>query len=267
LLRQSGTVAARASCRGPWGIQSALYVSLNPGTYFRRRLGTVSLVAENVLSLVAGALGARTISELSRTQTVDATLLRVRGYDADARSFLYALNPQFGSRQTQAGLLGGGSRFSLAISVPLAPEIQSQQLNRWLAGNGVGKGLQPEELARRFARNVPNLYDAVVDATDELALTAEQLQYATQQRVELGRQLADIWTDLAVQLVTSGERKSSGETLERVQVATDKAWEASRTRANRLVGMLTGVQESLLPWPANVLLRADKPVTFKIIYY
>lgn len=257
LQRQLGSVAERSSCRAPWGAASAFYINVNPGQYFNRRGVDVSILID----------GWMPTAPASSAGLIDPVLLRVQGYDPRTSAFVYAINRNFGKQMSPTGSVARGNRVTVAVSVPLAPEIQSQQLDRWLARNGIGSGLSRDSLAARFARNVPNLYAAIATSDDDLGLSGPQRTRLDELQVDLNHALWNAWSDLADGLIASGARRSSVETLAMVQRTTDIAWEISRRSAHTLRAILTPAQESLLPWPARALVRAETPVHFKVIYY
>lgn len=267
LLAHAGQDAGRGSCRGPWSVRTAVYASFDPGVYFRRKLADVTIVVENPLSLLGRQLGVAWMRSVSSQSQVDPVLLRVVRFDPQASAFIYDVNSHFGRRFQSLGIHGGAYRVSLSVRVPLSPGIQRQQLDRWLARNGIGQGVDADTLAARFGRNVPNLYDMILDGDDELGLNDDQRALIGARRFALARSLATIWKALGMDLVESGARQGSQQTLARVQRATDEAWEASRLSAHALTGILSPVQQSLLPSPASSLIRATEPVKFKIIYY
>jgi hypothetical protein len=266
LTASAGGPAGRGACTGPWTLRSALYVSFDPGVYIDHPLAEVTVVVENPISALSLPFGGARLTARSQSNRVDPVLFRVRGFDRSTSRFDLALNPGFGLPLLPGGFSDGGRRISVSVKVPLSRGIQRQQMDRWLASNGIGQGLDIDSLAARIARNVPNLYDGILES-DELGLLTWQRDSLAVRRADLAAVLNEIWHTLARDLIQSGSRGGSAKTLARVQEATDRAWEASRLSANRLPEVLTPVQESLLPSPASTLVRARKPVPMRIIYY
>jgi len=252
LLRHAGRVAPRGSCSGPASLRSALYFSVDPGIYLERKLAEVVVVLENPFSSTGST-------------RVDPMLFRVQHVDRAQGSFGLSVNPSFGRRLASGAF--DGRRLSISVRIPLSKGIQRQQLDRWLASNGVGRGLRPDSLAALLARNVPNLYDGLLEDDDELGLLPTQRIELRKRRDALAADLRTVWQGAARELVDRGERRGSDAALAIVQRATNQAWEVSRVSANQLPDVITPVQESLLPAPANMLVRATQPIRMQVIYY
>lgn len=252
LERHAGGVAPRGACRGPWTVRSALYFSVDPGIYRARKLADIVVVIENPFAIATSA-------------RVDPVLWRVQRVDRDLGVFELDANPSFGRLLVPSSL--DGRRLSITVRVPLSRGIQRQQLDRWLANNGVGRGLRPDSLAALLARNVPNLYEGLLEGDDELGLVSAQRVELIKRRAALAEELRKVWRAASLELVERGERHGSDAALAIVQRATDVAWEASRLSANRLPDTITPVQESLLPAPASMLVRAKEPIRMQVLYY
>ncbi len=267
LARQAGGAARRASCRSSWAMSSALSATLDLRLVFRRlHDGEVSMYVDEPLAWIASRLGAAPPLPTFGESTTDNVLLRTNGISAAQRQFRYAVNPLFGQPSVRLSSVRRGPALTLSVRLPLSPSIQSQQLDRWLLRTGVGNSVPTEELARRLARNVPNLYDQML-ADDELDLSSSQKSVVQQWQTELGRALWDIWLSAARELTARHRTAAKSALLERVQEAADLAWEANRLSARRLRDILSPIQETLLPFPAARLIRAEQPVRFRIVYY
>lgn len=266
LTRQRGSPAERGSCRGPWTVTSSLMMTMETRTLRIGQRGTLTLAVENV-----GALADRLINGLpghgwGTSGVPDPFLFRVSGFDSSRHTFKYVVNPEFG-RIPKTGNLRDGYRISLSFAMPLAPPIQHQQIERWLRARGVGNQMPVDSLASRFARNVASLYETVLLESDALFLQPSQVAWIAVERPAYESAFGQIWTELAKQLSDLPAGFDVDAARQLVDSATDRAWELNRVEAHRLRDILTPIQLRLLPWPANILVRSETPVRFRITYY
>jgi hypothetical protein len=116
LLRQTGRIAGRNTCTGPWLSSLDLQANLYPGGPRNQRV-VVSVAAENVAAGLDYALHGRSGRHgWGQLASPDPLLLRVDGFDAAGRAFRYRVNPGFGrvpSRQW-------GTPFALRIQARIA---------------------------------------------------------------------------------------------------------------------------------------------------
>lgn len=267
LTANEGRAVPRGACRGPWSMTSGLMINADT-RLLGMGDGTLSLAIDNLGALADVLVHGRNLVGWGGSGQVDPVLLRVIGFDPQRQAFRYAVNSGFGRAPVGSGFAGGaGYRVTLTLSIPLAPPIAQQQVERWLRARGVGERLPAETLARRFARNVPSLYEDLFASAETLLLQPEQIEILTHAREPFERALMGVWTRLAQKLLALGPDFDMRSTVQAVDTATDEAWEVSRLEAHKLRSVLTPIQERLLPWPASVLIRAEQPVHFRITYY
>jgi hypothetical protein len=199
----------------------------------------------------------------------DPILYNVRGFDATNNRFKYDLNPRFGNTSPANTILRSPFRVTLDVRFDLGTPLPQQQLNRWLTpgrGGRAGPKLSAAELKRRYARDIPDPYKGILQETDSLLLTRDQVEAL--QRVDVGySQRADsLWTSLADYLAALGDNFNSAEALKRQEAATDDAWELTRLDLQKtLPAILSPVQLQLLPsFPAGMLFRAKEKVHIRI---
>ena len=269
LQSQVGRPAARASCRGPWTVTSNLTLRIEGKSVGLGSRVAVNLTIENVAGVVDRMLHGSHDLGWGGTAPPDPYLFRVRGFDSTTHTFKYDVNQNFGRPLSGSGLLSTPLRVTIGASIDLAPPVERQQLDRWLRNGGVTeRRTRPaaNELAARFARNVPDLYATVLEARDELYLTEGQMNWIGRARARFDQAFEREWGSLGRDLVSLPDSFDSEFALERIQRATDAAWEISRLEAHRLREILTPIQESLLPWPASALIKAEQPVKFRVYY-
>ena len=175
LISQTGRIAGPGSCHTPWSPSldlSLRYQAL--GNVNTRRL-TVLLTASNVTAGLDYLLhGPNHIRGWGQFPNPDATLLQVRGFNAEDRAFMYAVNPHFG-QPLQGGLLSLPFRLTLQARVtfgsdpryqPLLSAIRNQLSNTSASLRGSVEG---------FVHNIPDVtLQLAAEDTASLRLTLRQ---------------------------------------------------------------------------------------------
>lgn len=264
LSHHLGTASARGSCRGPWTVTSAFMASVEARTLGIQHRGLFALAIENVGALLDQLVHGGNAHGWGNSGSPNPFLFQVSGYDPVGKRFTYVVNPTFGRIPSN---LNDGYRVSFSIGIPLASPVQHQQVERWLIAHGVGQRLPRDTLAARLARNVPALYESILADSDALFLQPEQIAWISAARPAYDAGLAQIWTNLANNLTDLPSDFDVQFAVHKIDAAADEAWEFSRVEAHRLPAVLTPLQLRLLPWPAGILARSDKPVKFRVVYY
>jgi hypothetical protein len=270
LTRQLGQAAGKNSCDGPWTAALNAQLSLDftlPGS---TRRTNIALAFANPLGGLDQLLhGSDHLRGWGSPAMPDPILYNVRGFDATNNRFKYDLNPRFGNTSPANTILRSPFRVTLDVRFDLGTPLPQQQLNRWLTpgrGGRAGPKLSAAELKRRYARDIPDPYKGILQETDSLLLTRDQVEAL--QRVDVGySQRADsLWTSLADYLAALGDNFNSAEALKRQEAATDDAWELTRLDLQKtLPAILSPVQLQLLPsFPAGMLFRAKEKVHIRI---
>ncbi len=173
-LREAlGSVAGRNVCRTPWNPTLDLLAYLRP-TGNSRRL-RVSVRASNVTAgldyLLHGPSGLRGWGQLP---FADATLLRVRGFDADAAAYRYEVNPRFGEVLGARGFLRTPATVTLQARFTLGADPAYQSFARTVAALGRAS---PERVRARLGQSIFNapVQALAANATAPLGLTPDQV--------------------------------------------------------------------------------------------
>jgi hypothetical protein len=178
------------------------------------------------------------------------------------------VNPRFGSTSAAATTLRAPFRVTLDVSLDVAPPLSRQQLDRWLApgrAGRAGKRLSADELARRYARSVPNPYTPLLEHADSLVLTPEQV--VTLQRADdrFRAQMDSIWRALGAALAALPERYDVAAADKRADDAVDGAWELARlTLREQLDRILSPVQRGMLTGWTKILYTATRPLHHRL---
>lgn len=140
LVAQTGRIADRNSCRGPWQPSLDFQVNIRPTAFGLNRKLTFSLVTSNFLvgldQLLHGQAGAHGWGQAIRP---DGTLLVVRGFDPQTQSFRYTVNERFGANAASTLAIRQPFQLGLQARYTLGPDLLTQMRNGFGGGQG-GRG-------------------------------------------------------------------------------------------------------------------------------
>jgi hypothetical protein len=251
LRGQLGRAAGRGSCRGPWTQHSNLRFSYGSpnmrGARLRDRT-SLQVAVENPLGgvdrLVHGRAGIR---GWGAAASPDPVLLRVTGFDAAAQAFRYSVNPRFGSTRAHAA---APVRVTVQLSLAMGAPVERQQLQLHLRpGRGAaGARITAETLQRRYARNVPDVYDRILAMSDSLVLSGEQLQALRAAQAPYRARVDSVWAGLAAYLAALPEKYDVAEAVRRQEEATDRAWDLNRGQGPAIRAILSPFQIQMADW-------------------
>ncbi len=265
LQRQLGTAAGRASCESPWAASANAQLSLSGRAFGFRRLNMVSLNLTNPLAGLDYALhGANALRGWGVIAQPDPVLYTARSFQSDHDRFVYVVNPRFGTTTAARSTVRSPFRLTLDASFALGPSVPEQQLDRWLRpgrGGRPGSRLSSTDLRRRYARTVPDPYDAVLQEDDSLLLTRAQFDDIQAVRQRYRTRIDSLWNRLAVAFAAASDDLDVATLLARQNTATDEAWELTRldVRAT-LPTVLSPQQLRMLPTTAAMFLNAREPI-------
>lgn len=269
LRRQFGAPAAPQSCEGPWTATLNTRLGIvGDGRRLSRRLD-IGINLSNPLGGLDQLLhGASGLHGWGSAAIPDPVLYNVRGWDPAARRYLYTVNPRFGNTRPSATTLRAPFRLTLDVSVDIGRPIEEQQVDRWLKPGRAGRpGVKADaqDLKRRYDRNVPDLYGQVLQQTDSLLLSREQVDALRAARAAYRIRLDSVWTTLAKYLAALPDVYDARDAYRHADQATDAAWEMTRLDLQRtLPAILNPVQLQLLPSIVRLLYNAKTPVRIRI---
>jgi hypothetical protein len=269
LARQLDHPAAPASCEGPW--TASLNTRLGytgDGRRLSRRVD-IGLNFSNPLGgldqLLHGSTGLR---GWGAAPAPDPVLYSVRGWDAAAQRFNYSVNPRFGNTRPSATTLRAPFRLTLDVSVDVGRPVEQQQVDRWLKPGRSGRAgpkADAIELKRRYDRNVPDLYAMVLQQTDSLLLSRDQVESLQRARAAYRVRLDSVWSGLASHLADLPDDYDSRAAYRSAEGAIDGAWDLTRLDLQRtLPEILNRVQLQLLPGIVRSLYSAKDPVHIRL---
>jgi hypothetical protein len=121
LTSQTGTIAARNSCRGPWQVSSDIQLNWRPSFWGLDQRLTLSMVTSNLLGGLDQLFHGDDLHGWGASYRPDATLLIVRGFDPVAQQYRYQVNQRFGDVRSAQALrqpfqIGVQLRFALGTT-------------------------------------------------------------------------------------------------------------------------------------------------------
>jgi hypothetical protein len=263
LAGQLGEAARRNSCTGPWTQSLNARIALSNRLLRTSRRINAAINLTNPLGgldrLLHGSEGARGWGSVA---VVDPVLYTVRGFDPDTRAFRYAVNPHFGETHHSFRV---PFRVTLDIALDLGAPLQLQQLRRMLnqgRGGRPGARLTPDSLQHRYARTVPSLYRLIVQESDSLLLTPDQVRELTAADSAYQERANVVWAELAAYLGALGDHYDRAEALRRSEVATDRVWALAKEEGPRIKAILSPLQYRLAPGTVRYVLDTNEKIRY-----
>jgi hypothetical protein len=260
LNRSLGSVAPRNSCEGPWTASLNARIGVDGAAL---RLGDRTNVAINLTNPLGGLdqlLHGDQLRGWGQPSIPDPVLLQVRAFDPTTREFKYVVNPRFGNTSPRSALWRVPFRITLDISVDLARPLVQQQLDKWLTAGRRGRPgprLSAADLAKRYARNTPDPYGAIMRQADSLLLTPIQIKELQDAEGAYRARTDSVWAGLADYLANLGDDYSMSDLTRRQNEVADVVWELARVDVQaRMPTILTPIQIRLMPAQAGDLYYA-----------
>jgi hypothetical protein len=268
LTRSEGSITGINSCRGPWTVATNLRVDIASGLLGLPQRARVALNLANPLGGLDVLIhGPSHTHGWGNQPDPDPVLLNVRGFDAAARRYEYALNPRFGTATTAHAFITDAFRVTLDVHVDLSESFDKQLLTRSLrAGrNGTpGRRQSANDIAARYARSVYQLYDRILSEGDSLLLTRDQEDSLTAARARYAIATDSLWENLGERLAALPDNFDAGAALRDADETTDRFWEVVHEQAPIVKRILSPLQLRLVPTLVATLLNAPKPARVQL---
>lgn len=271
LTRQLQHAASRNSCEGPWTASLNAQLSFSTKMPRSNRDMNIALALVNPLGGLDQLLhGSDRLRGWGTPSVPDQVLYNVRGFDPSTNAFQYEVNPRFGITRPSATTQRSPFRVTLDVRFDIGTPMGQQQLDRWLRPGRAGrKGprLTSAELKKRYQRNVPDPYDAILSESDSLLLAHDQADAITKAQTVYRQRVDSVWVALADYLADLGDNFDVKIALSRQEQAIGDVWEMSRLDVQRtLPSILSPVQLKLLPWPASMLYTSKTKINVRMFF-
>lgn len=260
LADQLGRAATHNSCTGPWTATMIAQLSSNK---LRWRDMQVSLTLFNMPGLLDRLLHGSESRGWGNVAAPDPVLFSVYGFDSARSEFGYRVNPRFGDTWAPGAV--SPFRVTLDVRLNLGPSESRQVVGRLLAARRSRGGTGASDvttLTARLRRSGPQPYRDLMELSDSLELSAEQVR-ALETADERLRMVTDsVWRGLAEWIATLPLDADERTVLDRQRAASDRVWEIARQSVQQtLRPLLSPRQLQMLPWPAALLWTSTKPIT------
>ena len=252
--------AARNSCRGPWTATLNARIGLVNRFGFTKRAFSATLHLTNPLGGLDQLLhGSNHLQGWGGTALPDPTLYTVRGFDPTARRFIYEVNPRFGSTRATQRLARVPFRvtldFMFDLGVPLAKQQAMKLLDPGRHGHA-GKRMPADSMAARLRRQVPDPYNMVMQESDSLLLSRDQVDSLKSAQVSYRARIDSLWKATTTTLAAYGDDYDSDAAMHLVDDATEQAWLIGRDQIPILQRILSPLQMRLAPGLIGALEQA-----------
>jgi hypothetical protein len=260
LLQQLGKPAARNSCRGPWTATLNARIGLINRFGFTKRAFTATLHLTNPLGGLDQLLhGSDHLQGWGGTALPDPTLYTVRGFDPVAKRFIYEVNPRFGSTRARQQLGRIPFRVTLDFMFDLGVPLARQQAIRLLSPGRhghAGPRLSPDSMAARLRIQVSDIYDVVMQESDSLLLSRDQVDSLKAAQVPYRARIDSLWKATTTTLAAYGDDYDADAAMHLLDDATEQAWLIGRDQIPVLERILSPLQMRLAPWQVSTLAAA-----------
>ena len=251
LQHQLGHLATRNSCEAPWTSSAALRIDFNP---IKVRMPQRTMLSLSISNPLAGAdlllHGQSRTHGWGQFALPDNTLLVVRGFDPQSRSYVYHVNPRFGNTSPAVSAFRSPVAITALVRIDVGPTRERQDLTRRL-DNGrkvPGQKMTAAELRGAYgSAGLINPMAIILRNSDSLHLTGRQADsIATMNRWYLVR-LDSIWSPVLREYASLPERYSQGAAYARYCRAREGSVDLLIKVAPAISSLLTPAQRRKLP--------------------
>ncbi|HVX41315.1 MAG TPA: carboxypeptidase-like regulatory domain-containing protein [Gemmatimonadaceae bacterium] len=258
LSAQMGQIAARNSCVGPWSATANANFAWFRVPHTDNR-ASLFLSFANLAGGIDELLhGSNRLHGWGMFPLPDPMLYQVRGFDQNAKRFLYEVNPRFGSTSPATTTRRSPFRITLDLSLTLGRSPQEQQVeqNIRVKPHLVGTRATADTIKERFMKQqFSDIYAIMLHFADSLALSRDQVDAMQAEQKVLRAEADSIYAGLAAYLVGLPASYDVPEAAKHVTQAGDSVWNRIYAEKAFLVKTLTPGQLRLLPSPLRAMIE------------
>ncbi|MEO9255786.1 MAG: hypothetical protein ABI305_09610, partial [Tepidiformaceae bacterium] len=191
------------------------------------------------------------------TALPDPILYNVHSFDPVAKRFNYNVNTRFGSTRASSSTLRVPFRVTLDFTIDFSTPTPVQMLTRSLApGRSGHSGVRstPGDIAKRYARIIPNVYEQLLQESDSLLLTRSQVAALAAADTSYTLKTDSMWSALGAYLAALPDNYDARAALARTQSATDSVWEVVFAQTPIVMNILSPVQRTMMPFLVQAIL-------------
>ena len=200
LESQVGQIAARNSCRAPWSSTASLNLTLDRAKFRMPQRASVSFSLSNPLGAADLLVnGSQSLRGWGATPAPDATLLYVRGFDAQTRSYQYEVNPRFGETRPRFMTLRSPVVLTISARFDLGATRERQMVEGMLERGRTRPGtrLRERQFRTSIVDNIPYPMWSLLLQQDTLKLTTLQADSLAVMNRSFAYRSDSIWASVA----------------------------------------------------------------------
>jgi hypothetical protein len=250
LQHQLNALATRGSCQGPWIVNSAIQIKLDPRRVGLPKRATVSLSLQNPAGLADLVLhGSNGLRGWGQDIAPDQNLLFVRGFDQATRRFTYDVNQRFGSTRPQETSSYSLPFVSLTVSIDVGVPRERQLLTQAL---DLGRRREGDKtpalgLAGLGLRSIPNPIALLLAQSDSLKFSRLQADSLAQMNKAFITYAESLWVPVGRSLASLPDHYSPGEAFARYSDARIRTVDFLLTLVPAVRAVLTSDQRRRIP--------------------
>lgn len=225
LRSAAGRMVGTNGCRGPWQGTAIVRLEAQGQNIGLSKRATLSLIANNPLA----GIGSK---HWGGASGVDPVAYHVTGFSATKQAFQLEPNAHFGRPAYVQNAI-----VSLQVSIDLSKATDEQMFNRSTEEASRHADSEIERVAAvqaRYARSVPDVYQAILEESDSLFLSRAQFDSLTSADGPYRQRMDSTWHVLGEAIVINAEHRTSAELLEFSRATSDSA-EAITMRERPLI--------------------------------
>ncbi|MBC8088608.1 MAG: carboxypeptidase regulatory-like domain-containing protein [Phycisphaerae bacterium] len=254
LASQTGRLAARNSCQGPWTNTSSLTLGVNPVKFRLPQRLNVSVFVNNAFGAADLLLnGENRLKGWGQSVVPEQTLLFVRSFDSANRKFRYEVNPRFGATSQSQTLTRNPVVVTAQFRVDVGYARERQLLTQSLDKGRVRPGTLPTDVELRGMGGTlipPNPITLILQQADSLKLTRMQADSLATLNRSYSVAFEETWMPLAQQLAALPVKYDRSAAYQRYRLARESSIDVLMKLAPDIRGLLTRAQLRRLPTQA-----------------
>jgi hypothetical protein len=256
LSSQINTLAGRNSCIGPWlaSMNASIFVANVPRT--NNRMSATLNLANPLGGLDQLLHGSDHLHGWGASPFIDGTLYQVRGFDANAKRYLYQVNPRFGNTSPSTSTFRSPFRITLDVRMNLGHDAQEQAVMLAMRVKPPLKGTRAsaDTIKSRYmgttgTNGFSDIYKLMLRYADSIALSRDQAEKVQARQKVLIAKADSVYGELGRYLAAlpAGEGFDAKDAAKHVTDASNGMWDIIYAERPWLKELLTPGQIRLLP--------------------
>ena len=250
LQRQTGQVAERNSCRGPWSSNASLTMTLDRAKFRMPQRASLNFSLSNPLGAADLALnGSGNLKGWGQNPFPDQSLLYVRGFNPATKSYKYEVNQRFGQTRPRFLTLRSPVTMTVSMRIDLGPTRERQQMYQMADYGRVSQGTRVTEAAFRSfgTSSVLNPMTQIIRQQDSLRLTSAQADSIASMNRRYAYRTDSLWTPVARYVASLPTSYQKDQAFDRYLRARRAQVDLLTTFVKAVSEVLTDAQKRKLP--------------------